>query len=80
MATKQRSTRLKSRVYATGIHGVTGRPTEEGWLDAGTLVRGLQETGAVHPLDGEPWYRFEASTDGGVSWFVQEVCGEPPTE
>lgn len=71
--------RLHSKVWATGIHGVTGQQTEEGWLDAGTLVRNVQETGAVHPLDGMPWYRFDASTDGGRLWFTQECCGEPIT-
>ena len=80
MATKTKTPRLRAKVYATGIHSVTGQATEEGWLDAGTLVRAVQETGAVHPLDGMPWYRLEASTDGGRSWFTQEVCGEPPVE
>lgn len=80
MATKTKTLRLRAKVYATGIHGVTGQATEEGWLDAGTLVTNVRPTGAVHPLDGMPWYRLEASTDGGRSWFAQEVCGEPPVE
>jgi len=70
---------LKTRTYATGIHGISGQATETGWLKAGTLVRNVQETGAVHPLDGTPWYRFDASTDGGETWFTQEVCGKPKT-
>lgn len=69
--------RLTTRVWATGIHGVTGRQTEEGYLEAGALVRNVRATGAVHPLDGMPWYRFDASTDGGKTWYTQEVCGEP---
>jgi hypothetical protein len=68
---------LKTKTYATGIHGVSGRAVEDGWLEAGTLVRNVRATGAVHPLDGMPWYQFDASTDGGKTWFVQEVCGEP---
>jgi hypothetical protein len=70
---------LKTRTYAVGIHGISGRATEEGWLDAGTPIRNVRETGAVHPLDGMPWYRLDASTDGGRTWFTQEVCGEPKT-
>jgi hypothetical protein len=31
------------------------------------------------PAAIQPWYRFDASTDGGVSWFTQEVCGKPKT-
>lgn len=72
--------RLTKRVWATGIHGVTGQPVEEGWLESGALVRNVKPTGAVHPLDAMPWYRFDASTDGGSTWFTQEVCGEPPVD
>lgn len=71
--------KLATRVWATGIHGVTGQQTEEGYLEAGTLVRNVKPTGAVHPLDGMLWYRFDASTDGGETWYTQEVCGEPKT-
>lgn len=71
--------KLTAKVWATGIHGVTGQQTEEGYLDAGTLVRNVKPTGAVHPLDGMPWYRLDASTDGGKTWYTQEVCGEPKT-
>lgn len=69
--------RLAKSIWVTGIHGVTGQRTEEGLLEAGALVRNIAATGAVHPLDGMPWYRFDASTDGGNTWFTQEVCGEP---
>lgn len=69
--------RLTEKVWATGIHGVTGAPTEEGYLERGTLVRNVRATGAVDPFDGTPRYRFDASTDGGKTWYTQEVCGEP---
>lgn len=69
--------RLAKSLWTTGIHGVTGQRTENGWLEAGALVRNISATGAVHPLDGMPWYRFDASTDGGETWFTQEVCGDP---
>ena len=68
--------KLKHRTWATGIHEITGKPTEEGYLEAGTLVRDVEPTGAFHPLDGAAWFRFAASTDGGQTWFKQEVCGK----
>lgn len=66
----------KTIVYAAGT---TGQAAVAGWLAAGVLVRNVLATGAVHPLDGLPWYRFEASDDGGNSWFTRECCGEPKT-
>ena len=67
--------KLRHKTWATGIHGITGRPIDEGYLEPGTLVRNVEPTGALHPLDGRPWFRFDASTDGGQTWFAQETCG-----
>jgi hypothetical protein len=70
---------LAERVFATGIHGVTGKPTDEGWLEPGTLVRNVHQTGEVGWIDGLWLYRFDASTDGGQTWFTHEIRGEPMT-
>jgi hypothetical protein len=72
-----KTAKLAAKTYATMIHGITKQEIEEGWLEAGTLIRNVRPTGAVHPLDGMPWYQLEASEDGGKTWFTQEVCGEP---
>jgi hypothetical protein len=63
--------RLVTDTRAIGIHGITGRPYEEGTLAAGTLVRHVHE---VNTPDG-PMTRFEASTDAGDSWYVQWAYG-----
>jgi len=65
--------RLTGKTWATGIHGITGRPVEEGWLESGTLVRNLRMTGAVRWPEGEPWLQFDASTDGGKTWLTQQA-------
>lgn len=54
---------------ATGVHGITGRDIDEGTLVAGTLIRDcLTHTPNV---DGGVETTFQASTDGGVSWYKQ---------
>ena len=71
---------LTERVYAIGIHGITGRMTDEGWLEAGAIVRNIRETEPfAFGCEGKPVYRFDASTDGGETWFTQETAGEPKT-
>ncbi len=70
------SSKLAVAVWAQGIHGITGKPVDWRILEPGTLVRNVRETGEVHPLDGKPWIRFEASTDGGEAWYTHETCGK----
>ena len=78
MATATTKT-LTGRVFATVIHGITGRQIEEGWLEPGTLVRNIHQTGEVAWIGGELLYRFDASTDGGQTWLTHETFGEPMT-
>ncbi len=61
--------RLTRDVWAVGIHGVTGKDHETGWLAGGTLVRAIKDYAGS---DG-PVQRFEASTDLGKSWYAQRA-------
>jgi len=65
---RAKAQRLAADLWAVGIHGVTGRPVDEGTLTAGTRVRrvtGPDEAGVT---------RFEASTDGRL-WYRHETHG-----
>lgn len=59
---------LKRAILATGLHGVTGRPYVEGELVAGTLVRNVHTR---ETIDGA-LTAFQASTDGGDTWYDNE--------
>lgn len=58
---------LAHDVFSTTIHGTTGQLLDEGTLAAGTLVRHVR---AEEREDGTET-RFQASTDGGQTWFEQ---------
>lgn len=64
---------LARDTYSTGLHGVTGRPTEEGTLAAGTLVRDVRTFVDQHDLATAT--EFSASTDGGKTWYRQRAEG-----
>ena len=67
--------RLAKNVFSTSIHRITGVPYEEGTLEAGALIRGIQRHDLGVDADGERIVKttFEASTDGGESWYVQDT-------
>lgn len=67
---------LTRELYATGIHGQTGQPVDEGYLDAGTQIRHVErdENGFDN---GEPAWFFEASTDGGENWYRHHCYQDP---
>jgi hypothetical protein len=69
---------LAEDTYAIGIHGVTGQQIDEGDLCIGTPVRNVRVE-RDGPTDAETVYRFEASTDGGRTWYTQETYGRPIT-
>lgn len=69
--------KLTKDTYAIGIHAVTGQQTEEGTLAAGTLVRAVETEPTV---DGGTRVTFEASTDGGATWYQQFTFGALATE
>jgi len=71
-------TTLKTDLYATGIHGVTGQQVDEGTLEVGTLIRNVREH--VVCCEDTPIYRFEASTDGGLRWYTQESYSKPDVQ
>lgn len=64
--------RLRADTWAMGVHGITGQDVEEGELAAGTLVRNVTYQ---HTQEGRQAVRFEASSDGGVSWYPQRSYG-----
>lgn len=77
MTTTTKATLTLARdTYAIGIHGVTGQQTDEGTLEAGTPVRNVRKVEGDAEVD---CYRFEASTDGGKTWYTQETYGKPAT-
>jgi len=55
--------------YAWAVHPVTGRDYEEGTLVAGTRVRNV--------ISGYQETSFEASTDGGETWYLQRTTEDP---
>lgn len=67
---------LARDVWCEGIHGVTGQVTEEGTLAAGALVREMESEETEDGLSTE----FEASTDGGRTWFRQRTLGRVDTD
>lgn len=68
--------KLAADQAAVGIHGITGQPIDTGTLMAGTLVRDLHK-GVDTSDPSVPVWRFDASTDGGVSWYRQMSYWEP---
>ena len=71
---------LTHDTHATGIHGITGQETESGDLAAGTLVRDVRE-GVYEDAFGNSGIvtRYDASTDGGETWFSQKTYGRVET-
>lgn len=61
--------KLTRPCQATGIHGVTGRPYVEGPLDEGTLCRQI----VTRETEGGAKTTFEASSDEGRSWYLNET-------
>lgn len=61
--------KLTRATLATGVHGITGSDIDEGTLAAGTLVRNCV-THAPN-VDGGIETTFQASTDGGATWYDQ---------
>lgn len=53
------------------IHGTTGQHLTEGTLAAGTLVRSVRE----HDDGDGPVTRYQASADGGSTWYEQLTHG-----
>jgi hypothetical protein len=68
MAKVSKAGRLTADVWCVGVHPVTGRDIEEGTLEAGALIRGIEY---YVDDDGSVVATFEASTDGGMTWFPQ---------
>jgi hypothetical protein len=65
--------RLTKNAITTTIHGVTGQEIEEGTLEAGALARRIvTRQGTECEIT-----RFETSTDGGKSWYLQETYEAP---
>ncbi len=64
---------LVRNLFSTTIHGITGQEIEEGYLQAGTLIRNVtcEEWG-----DHKVW-QFQASFDEGERWSKQKSYGEP---
>lgn len=71
---------LTNDTHATGIHGITGQETESGDLAAGTLVCNVRE-GVYCDAFGNSGIvtRYDASTDGGETWFAQKTYGRVET-
>ena len=68
---------LSADLECTGIHGTTGRDTEEGTLEAGALVRRAKKSTTGSIWSGVDSWTFEASTDGGATWYEQRSSEEP---
>lgn len=64
---------------AVGVHGVTGRDVDEGTLVAGTRVREVVTREEQDPSgDGTRQVTtFQASTDGGKTWYDQRTMEDP---
>ena len=67
---------LAKRFFSTTIHGITGQEVNEGWLEAGTLIRNLK-TWEVGGDEIVTKCRFESSTDGGATWYKETSLGVP---
>ena len=69
---------LAKRFFSTTIHGITGQEVNEGWLEAGTLIRNLKtwEVGGDELGEIVTKCRFESSTDGGT-WHKETSFGVP---
>ena len=65
---------LKSSLFSTTIHAVTGMEVEEGTLLPGTKVRKVtKDSDAL----GQPTWNFQASTNKGKTWFWQRSHANP---
>lgn len=62
---------LKKDTLAIGRHGVTGRLVDTGYLPAGTRVRYVTVYTSTEDdgLAGDTVTTFQASTDGGTTWY-----------
>lgn len=69
--------KLAKDLDAIGIHGIAGQQIDTGTLEAGSLIKNIEEsTGS----DGEtPCWYFLTSTDGGKSWFKHLTWERPET-
>jgi len=69
---------LAKRFFSTTIHGITGQEVNEGWLEAGTLIRNLKtwEVGGYELGEIVTKCSFESSTDGGT-WYKETSLGVP---
>jgi hypothetical protein len=70
---------LAKRFFSTTIHGITGQEVNEGWLEAGTLIRNLKtwEVGGYELGEIVTKCSFESSTDGGATWYKETSLGVP---
>ena len=70
---------LAKRFFSTTIHGITGQEVNEGWLEAGTLIRNLKtwEVGGYELGEIVTKCSFESSTDGGATWHKETSLGVP---
>lgn len=76
MSTTKTIYTMAEDIDCTFIHGITGQEVSTGTLEAGALVKNIREHG-VSDWSGETIYRFEASTNGGRSWYTQESYSRP---
>ena len=70
---------LAKRFFSTTIHGITGQEVNEGWLEAGTLIRNLKtwEVGGYELGEIVTRCRFESSPDKGATWYKETSLGVP---
>jgi len=67
---------LTQALFSTGITA-TGKETTEGTLEAGARIRAITE--GVDSA-GQPVWTFQASTDGGKTWFKERSHERPVVE
>ena len=65
--------RLLADIYCVGLGHDRKRDLDEGVLVAGALIRALQP----EKNEKDVWF-FQASTDGGRTWYWQRSYERPP--
>jgi hypothetical protein len=73
--------KLTEDTTCIGIHGTTGEEMDEGGeLAAGALVRAVTIFDALLAGEETTVVTFDASTDGGKTWYRQRTYGDLPLD